>query len=157
MPLPVAGHAACYGGPRGNPGGERNSQRERIMACARRYTACVMGLLVSLSMARATDIEREPINYSKAPTNNRIVQAEKPKFTRQGDSCLLCHGGSTNQGFPGQLVRSLYADADGFPILSSGSHRVDHTSPLENRWGGWYVSGKTGKQLHMGNLIIRGR
>jgi hypothetical protein len=84
-------------------------------------------------------------------------KAERPKFTRQGDTCLICHGGSTNQGFPGPLVRSIYSDPDGYPILSSGSYRIDHTSPLENRWGGWYVSGTSGKQKHLGNLIIRGR
>jgi hypothetical protein len=80
-----------------------------------------------------------------------------PKFTRQGDTCLICHGGSMNQGFPGQLVRSVYADVEGYPVLASGSFRIDHTSPLENRWGGWYVSGTSGKQKHMGNLIVRGR
>jgi len=84
-------------------------------------------------------------------------KTEKPKFTRQSDTCLICHSGSTNQGFPGQLARSVYADADGYPVLASGSYRIDHTSPLENRWGGWYVSGTSGKQKHMGNLVVRGR
>jgi hypothetical protein len=84
-------------------------------------------------------------------------KGQKPRFTRQGDTCLICHGGSTNQGFPGQLVRSVYADADGYPILASGSYRTDQSSPLSQRWGGWYVSGTAGKQAHMGNLIVRGR
>jgi hypothetical protein len=84
-------------------------------------------------------------------------KGEKPRFTRQSDTCLICHGGSTNQGFPGQLVRSVYADADGYPILASGSYRIDQTSPLSQRWGGWYVSGTAGKQKHMGNLVVRGR
>ena len=26
-------------------------------------------------------------------------------------------------------------------MLAEGSFRVDHTTPLENRWGGWYVTG----------------
>jgi hypothetical protein len=42
-------------------------------------------------------------------------------------------------------------------MLASGTYRIDHTSPLENRWGGWYVSGTSGKQKHMGNLVVRGR
>jgi hypothetical protein len=84
-------------------------------------------------------------------------KGEKPRFARQGDTCLICHGGSTNQGFPGQLVRSVFADADGYPFLASGSYRIDQTSPLANRWGGWYVSGTAGKQTHMGNLVVRGR
>jgi hypothetical protein len=81
--------------------------------------------------------------------------SDKPQFVRQNDSCMLCHGSSQNEGLPGHLVRSLYADGDGLPILAAGSHRVDHTTPLEQRWGGWYVTGTSGKQNHMGNLIVR--
>jgi len=78
-----------------------------------------------------------------------------PKFTRQTDSCLICHGSSATQGFPGHLLRSLKADSDGVPILSAGSHRTDHTSPFHERWGGWYVTGTSGQQLHMGNQFVR--
>src|SRR5262249_44913722 len=42
-----------------------------------------------------------------------------------------------------------------FPILSAGTHRIDHTSPLEQRWGGWYVTGTSGKQKHLGNRVVR--
>ena len=34
---------------------------------------------------------------------------------------------------------------------------VDHTTPIEHRWGGWYVTGTHGCQKHLGNLVIRGR
>ncbi len=81
----------------------------------------------------------------------------KPKFVRQTDSCLLCHGSSQAQGIPGNLVRSVYPDAGGFPILSSGSFRIDQTSPIEKRWGGWYVSGVHGTHKHLGNLILRSK
>jgi hypothetical protein len=81
--------------------------------------------------------------------------AAKPQFVRQGDSCLICHGSSQNQGFPGPLVRSVHPDAGGFPILSAGTHRIDQTSPLEHRWGGWYVTGTSGTQKHLGNRVVR--
>jgi hypothetical protein len=42
-------------------------------------------------------------------------------------------------------------------MLSGGSHSVDHTTPIEQRWGGWYVTGRHGSQSHMGNLVIRTR
>jgi hypothetical protein len=80
---------------------------------------------------------------------------EKPSIKRQDYSCLVCHGSSQNHGFPGHLVRSVYADGQGFPMLSSGTFRIDHTSPLKERWGGWYVTGTSGKQAHLGNLIVR--
>lgn len=78
------------------------------------------------------------------------------RFTRQTESCLLCHGSSSNQGFPGHLVRSVSPDSRGEMVLTRGSKRVDHTTPLEDRWGGWYVTGKSGKQEHMGNLVVGG-
>jgi hypothetical protein len=78
---------------------------------------------------------------------------DKITFTRQTETCLLCHGSSANQGLPGHLVRSVYADSTGNPILRYGTHRIDQTSPLKERWGGWYVTGTAGKQSHLGNLI----
>jgi hypothetical protein len=81
---------------------------------------------------------------------------DKPVVERQTESCLLCHSSSANQGFPGHLVRSLYVDRQGNPQLASGSFRTDHTSPLAERWGGWYVTGTSGRQKHMGNMICTG-
>jgi hypothetical protein len=84
-------------------------------------------------------------------------EKEKPRFERRTDSCLVCHSSSRTEGIPGHLVRSLYVDAGGQPLLSAGSRMVDHTTPVENRWGGWYVTGSHGSQKHLGNLVIRGR
>lgn len=78
-----------------------------------------------------------------------------PRITRQSDNCLICHGSSSTKGVPGFVVRSVFSDARGFPILSSGTHRTDHTSPLNERWGGWYVTGTHGNQKHLGNLVVR--
>ncbi|MGH7168818.1 MAG: hypothetical protein ACRELF_08000 [Gemmataceae bacterium] len=83
-------------------------------------------------------------------------KADKPRFQRRSDNCLICHSSSMNQGFPGHLARSVFADGLGLPILASGTYRIDHSSPLRRRWGGWYVTGTSGKQTHLGNLIVRG-
>jgi hypothetical protein len=53
-------------------------------------------------------------------------------------------------------VRSLYVGTQGIPIYSGGSYTVDHTTPIEQRFGGWYVTGTHGDQEHLGNLIIAG-
>jgi len=84
-------------------------------------------------------------------------KAEVPHLERRTDNCLVCHSSSRTEGVPGHLVRSLYVDAGGQPLLSAGSRMVDHTTPIEHRWGGWYVTGTHGAQKHMGNLVIRGR
>jgi hypothetical protein len=83
--------------------------------------------------------------------------AQRPRFVRQTDSCLLCHGSSQTRGVPGHLIRSVYPDREGHPILSAGSSRVEQTTPLEKRWGGWYVTGMHGKQTHLGNLLLNER
>jgi hypothetical protein len=82
--------------------------------------------------------------------------AKGAAFTRQTESCLICHGSSSNQGFPGHLIRSVSPDHSGELVLSRGSKRVDHSTPFEDRWGGWYVTGKSGKQGHMGNRLVGG-
>lgn len=84
-------------------------------------------------------------------------ESEKPQFQRRTDNCLVCHSSSRTEGVPGHLVRSLYVDISGQPMLSAGSRMVDHTTPIEQRWGGWYVTGTHGSQKHLGNLIVRGR
>lgn len=76
-----------------------------------------------------------------------------PKFERQTDNCLICHSSSRTEGVPGHLVRSLYVDKGGHPLLTAGSLNVNHTTPIEQRWGGWYVTGEHGVQKHRGNLI----
>lgn len=83
---------------------------------------------------------------------------EQPvRFERRVDNCLVCHSSSRTDGVPGHLVRSLYVDRTGTPILSAGSRTVDHTTPFDQRWGGWYVTGTHGDQKHLGNLLIDGR
>jgi hypothetical protein len=58
---------------------------------------------------------------------------------------------------PGHLVRSLFVDETGYPVLSGGSRNVNHTTPFAERWGGWYVTGTHGAQKHLGNLIVEER
>lgn len=82
---------------------------------------------------------------------------DTPRFVRQTDRCLTCHSSSRTENIPGHLVRSLFVDARGLPIFSSGSKNVDHRTPIEQRWGGWYVTGTHGKQLHQGNFVSRER
>jgi len=69
------------------------------------------------------------------------------------DQCLSCHESSRTNGVPGMLVRSLYVDADGQPLLQFGSYLSGHESPIGERWGGWYVTGRSGNDQHMGNVL----
>ena len=77
----------------------------------------------------------------------------KPQFIRDRGQCITCHASSRTQGVPGLLVRSVYSDGGGHPLLGSGTFSTDHTSPFSQRWGGWYVSGQHGSMRHMGNVL----
>ena len=81
----------------------------------------------------------------------------RPQFSRQVESCILCHGSSHTKQVPGHFIRSVFPDRIGEPILSMGTIRVDQSTPLDRRWGGWYVTGTHGKQLHLGNLLVKNR
>jgi hypothetical protein len=78
--------------------------------------------------------------------------ADKPTFTRN-NQCLECHASSKTMGVPGHLVRSFATDANGVVALNSGTSQVNHRTPLDERWGGWYVTGTHGRQTHRGNLV----
>ena len=80
--------------------------------------------------------------------------AGKPRFQLQREKqCLSCHAGSRTRGIPGFIARSVYPDARGFPLLQAGSFTTSFDSPIQQRWGGWYVTGEHGEQRHMGNSI----
>jgi hypothetical protein len=80
-------------------------------------------------------------------------QREQPRLTRQTGTCLACHSSVLTGGVPGHLVRSVYPNSEGDLIFSKGTTAVDHSTPLEKRWGGWYVTGTHGPQTHLGNVI----
>lgn len=81
-------------------------------------------------------------------------QTETPVFKRQTNSCLTCHGAARTKNVPGLLVRSVYPDPGGHPVVAAGSFLSTHKSPLNQRWGGWYVTGTHGDQAHLGNFTL---
>ncbi len=79
-------------------------------------------------------------------------KSEHPEFTRR-DDCLRCHQGAPTLGVPGLMVSSVHPrtgegrDPHGAAFLTDGRSR------LEDRWGGWYVTGTHGSQYHLGNNV----
>jgi hypothetical protein len=80
----------------------------------------------------------------------------KLQFARGTDECLQCHETAMSNRVPGNIFRSVYPHPDGQPEFSAGSFLTDDTSPFEERWGGWYVTGTHGAMRHMGNIVARG-
>lgn len=80
--------------------------------------------------------------------------AEKAvRVERESGRCFSCHVSGRTGQVPGMVVRSLHVEESGQPIFSAGGFYVDHTTPFEDRWGGWYVTGSHGDARHLGNLV----
>ena len=76
-------------------------------------------------------------------------KTEAPRFERKSNECLICHGPSG-----GLVVSSVFPSADGTPLITGAFFEgIDHRTPIEARWGGWYVSGTHGSMRHMGNAV----
>jgi len=69
--------------------------------------------------------------------------------------CLACHYSTATLGVPGFLVRSIPSLPNGMIMPWLGNYTTDHRSPLAERWGGWYVTGRGGR--HLGNAPITDR
>lgn len=75
----------------------------------------------------------------------------KPRLVRD-DRCLECHSSSKTLNAPGLTVRSFLTKDDGDVEVLSGL-LVTHRTPLAERWGGYYVTGTHGNQVHRGNVF----
>ena len=80
-------------------------------------------------------------------------QSGTPRLQRRTTDCVLCHDGASTGGVPGLMVRSVYPDNEGNAILRAGTFFTTDHSPWRERWGGWYVTGTHGDEVHMGNLL----
>jgi hypothetical protein len=80
-------------------------------------------------------------------------QAGTPQLERRTTDCMQCHDGAATGGVPGLMLRSVYSDNEGNAILRAGAFLTTDQSPWRERWGGWYVTGTHGDQVHMGNLL----
>ena len=77
-----------------------------------------------------------------------------PRLTRE-NRCLGCHYAAITFGVPGFLANSIPSGTDGKTMPWLGNYVTDHRSPLEERWAGWYVTGRAGTSRHLGNAPIR--
>jgi hypothetical protein len=78
-----------------------------------------------------------------------MARASKPSFARR-EVCLQCHQGGQTLGVPGLVVSSQYIPA-GVPAEHvRGGFVTDDRTAIEDRWGGWYISGSLPNQKHRG-------
>jgi len=79
-----------------------------------------------------------------------------PKLQRETLTCLACHDTYENSGggVPRFLLMSSYVDIHGNQLTHEDSILTTDETPIESRWGGWYVTGQTGTQVHVGNILV---
>ena len=77
---------------------------------------------------------------------------DAPRF-RRNDTCLSCHLSWDTLGVPGLQVLSV-APLSPDPNAYATGFVSDHRSRLEDRWGGWYVTGTHPSVAHMGNVEV---
>ena len=75
--------------------------------------------------------------------------ADRPEI-RRNDRCLACHLAWDTLGVPGLLTFSTLPMPDD-PNAYAVGWVTDHRSPLEQRWGSWYVTGAPPAVHHLGN------
>jgi hypothetical protein len=81
------------------------------------------------------------------------TRAVEPRFTSETTTCLMCHESrSITEGVPGFMVRSILVDRMGYPIDEIHPGPTTDRTPVERRWGGWYVTGTHGAEHHAGNV-----
>ena len=82
-----------------------------------------------------------------------LHQAEIPNVVLGRDQqCLRCHLSWDTLGVPGLTVLTTFPRKSVNDYANGGV--VDHYKPIEERWGGWYVTGKKVPARHMGNLPL---
>jgi hypothetical protein len=113
------------------------------------YVAWVQGS--GLIEVMSTDPEKGSIFYVLSQE-----RSDHPEFERStGHECSVCHyvSEAAPKFVPRLLVSSVIPDTTGnvegtFPIETTDQ------SPMKERWGGWYVTGTHGNQLHAGNIVL---
>src|SRR5688500_8691521 len=77
----------------------------------------------------------------------------KPQFIRRNADCLQCHLLPQTHGVPGVVTMSVLPLSDNKNDYAQG-WEVDHRTPIEDRWGGWYVTGAQVPAKHLGNVPV---
>lgn len=109
---------------------------------------------VAVAWVRGGFVEIAAHDAAKGAVFYRLEQRPgSPSITRD-NGCLSCHYSATTMGVPGFITRSVPAATDGAILPWLGNFLVDHRTPIGDRWGGFYVTGRLASGGHLGNAPI---
>ena len=96
------------------------------------------------------DPQRGPVFYELAQEDDG-----KPTFEPVGGHvCSVCHYDSSQTKFVPRLVFSSVIPNEKGSVEGTIPLPADDQTPMEQRWGGWYVTGTHGSQRHLGNVVL---
>jgi hypothetical protein len=81
-------------------------------------------------------------------------RATETPVIERANYCVSCHITRSTLDVPGMLVRSIATTATGAPVPKFGNATPDHRSPFDDRWAGYYVTGRHGSLEHLGNAML---
>lgn len=82
--------------------------------------------------------------------------SDHPTIEHEGELCYSCHA-TVNTWAAGGIVANVIPQDDGAPLFITADRLfdiTDSTTPFDQRWGGWYVSGEHGAMRHNGNVRL---
>lgn len=132
---------------------ENSLQRAHISKATPR--AIYFNDTVAVSWAKGADtVEATVLDATQGVHFYAIAQKPQPKpqFVRRAD-CLECHLMPQTYGVPGLFAMSQLPLSDNKNEYAQG-WATDHRTPIEDRWGGWYVTGAQVPARHLGNVPV---
>lgn len=80
-------------------------------------------------------------------------ESARPQLRRESSRCVTCHLSPDTLGVAGLLTFSTFSIPQDKYSYAAGA-ATDHRTPVEDRWGGWYVTGRTGSMRHLANAEV---
>jgi hypothetical protein len=98
------------------------------------------------------DARLGPVFYALPNTTQAPARFDRPLI-----ACITCHDSLTltGGGVPRFILGSGYVGINGEQLTHEGRILTTDRTPLRSRWGGWYVTGTHGDQVHLGNIQVR--
>ena len=101
-----------------------------------------------------------PLIEMWAVGNDGLLRFYSLKNTRAGPAqvqaeenlCVGCHK-SINPALPGPMLESVTTLPSGLFLHVDTNGFTDGRTPIAERWGGWYVTGRHGTMAHRGNVV----
>ena len=82
-----------------------------------------------------------------------IPRNGQPPYPDRATRCMNCHAREDTGYVPGPVVKSVVPGPRGGSLKSFRQEQSGHGIPLDQRFGGWYVTGLENFTNHWGNLI----